>query len=65
MLPAGTIGDKTTQGWGEGSTPDSSPFLQSSPLNRIIEAIEAEIQWPQAARALLAGDTNSAAKRRE
>jgi hypothetical protein len=42
-------------------SPDSSPiFAVIPPMDRIIEAIEAEIQELQAARALLAGDTNSA-----
>jgi hypothetical protein len=42
-------------------SPDSSPiFAVIPPMDRIFEAIEAEIQRLQAARALLAGDTNSA-----
>jgi hypothetical protein len=42
-------------------SPDSSPiFAVIPPMDRIIEAIEAEIQRLQAALALLAGDTNSA-----
>jgi hypothetical protein len=35
-------------------------FCSNPPMDKIIEAIEAEIQRLQAARALLAGDTNSA-----
>jgi hypothetical protein len=38
-------------------------FLVNPPMDRIIEAIEAEIQRLQASRTLLAGDTNSAQSR--